>query len=265
MTGTFSPDIADPKRHASEIITRMLAEFRALAVAIFINNQLIFNISTEVFKNTTTKIAFRQVAQEDREILGGAMLFGQNELEGIARLLPGEAYIITEGFYRPRKILTEDLHKKFDLVTDFSSKDLLDNLMDDNWFQKALFKRTAAELSMLKKELDRFNDQRREINVKIAALLCDRLQNKDAKSTHAKVEEKFRQRAKELSMHLESVYELFLDNPFSNYLSPDSIKHVKDPLAIQFWEDLTYQVNNVVEPQVFQSLKILEKCALKRS
>ena len=66
-------------------------------------------------------------------------------------------------------------------------------------------------------------------------------------------------------MHLESVYELFLDNPFSNYLSPDSIKHVKDPLAIQFWEDLTYQVNNVVEPQVFQSLKILEKCALKRS
>lgn len=108
-----SPDVANPKVFAAEAVSRALLEFRGLGVSVVIVDQCPSRIAPEVIKATTTKLAFRQVHQEDREELGASMLFGSIELEEIARLLPGEAFLFTEGFYKSRKIRAVNIHDRF--------------------------------------------------------------------------------------------------------------------------------------------------------
>jgi hypothetical protein len=109
-----SPDNPDPKSFITELICNMLAELRSLGVGVVIIDQLPSAIAPQVIKNTGTKLAFRQVDKEDREILGSSMILKGYEEEDLARLKPGEAYYITEGLYRPRKIKTINLHKIYD-------------------------------------------------------------------------------------------------------------------------------------------------------
>ena len=101
-----SPDIADPKAFAAEYLCRMLAEVRALGVGIIIVDQLPSAVAPEVVKNTTTKLAFRQVYKEDREVIGASMLLSPMEIEELARLKVGEAFFYTDGYHRPRRITT---------------------------------------------------------------------------------------------------------------------------------------------------------------
>jgi len=79
-----SEENADPGPFAAEFICRMLAELRALGVATVVVDQLPSAVATEVIKNTGSKLAFRQVAMDDREGLGATMLFGPLEMEDIA-------------------------------------------------------------------------------------------------------------------------------------------------------------------------------------
>ena len=96
-----SEEAADPKAFAAEAICRMLVEFRALEVGMIIVDQHPSAVAPEVVKATGTKLAFRQVAEEDRLDLGASMLLGDLEVEEIARLKPGEAYFYTEGLHGP--------------------------------------------------------------------------------------------------------------------------------------------------------------------
>lgn len=99
-----SEEAADPKAFAAEYVSRMLAELRALGEGIVIADQLPSTVAPQVVKNTGTKLAHRLVSNEDREGLGGAMLMGPTEIEELARLGPGTAYVYTEGLYRPRRV-----------------------------------------------------------------------------------------------------------------------------------------------------------------
>jgi DNA helicase HerA-like ATPase len=110
-----SPDVADPKVFSAEAVSRALIEFRGLGVSLVIIDQSPSKIAPDVIKATTTKLAFRLVQEEDREVLGASMLFEKLEFEEIARLLPGEAFLFTEGFYKPRRIRTVNLHERFRL------------------------------------------------------------------------------------------------------------------------------------------------------
>ena len=88
----------------------MLAELRALGVGVIISDQTPSAIAPEIIKLTGSKLTFRLVDNEDREAIGAAMLFGQDEMDNIARLHPGEAYLFTKGYYAPRLINTINLH-----------------------------------------------------------------------------------------------------------------------------------------------------------
>ena len=54
-------------------------------------------MAAQVAKTTGTKLAHRLVSNVDREDLRGAMLMGPTEIEELARLGPGVAYLYTEG------------------------------------------------------------------------------------------------------------------------------------------------------------------------
>jgi hypothetical protein len=149
-----SAENADPKAHASEYLCRMLAELRSAGVALVILDQLPSAIAPEVVKHTGSKLAFRQVDTEDRETLGGAMLFGPLELEEIARLRPGEAFLHTEGYFGPRRIRTPNLPAEWGLPAPALDDGLRASLRRDPWFLAAANARVGAELEQLMAALD---------------------------------------------------------------------------------------------------------------
>lgn len=145
----------DSKAFAAEYICRMLAELRALGVGIVIVDQLPTAVAAEVIKNTGTKLTFRQVAQDDREEIGGTMLLDQTEIEELARLNVGGAYFYTEGYHGPRKIQTiynEEIHE-LPAITD---EELTKHLHPKAWHKKAYRNRLLSELVDLDAEFDRY-------------------------------------------------------------------------------------------------------------
>ena len=129
-----SEDIADPKAFAAQYVSRMLAELRALGEGIIIADQLPSAVAPEVVRNTGTKLAHRLVSNEDREDLGGAMLLGETEIEEIARLSPGEAYLYTEGLHRPRRVRCLDANKYLKLSETPDNQLIRSRIEGDAWF-----------------------------------------------------------------------------------------------------------------------------------
>ena len=92
---------ATPKTSATAFIVKMLAEVRALKEAIIIADQLPTKMAPEVIKNTSLKIAHRITAQDDRELMGGAMSADGVQFERMASFTQGEALVIYEGLLKP--------------------------------------------------------------------------------------------------------------------------------------------------------------------
>jgi DNA helicase HerA-like ATPase len=154
--GAHTEGQADPRAYATEFVCRMLAELRALGVAIIIVDQLPSAIAPEVLKNTASKLAFRQVATEDRHSLGGTMLFGELELEEMARLRPGDAFFFTEGYFGPRRIVTPNVELAFAIPGPPIGADILEHITADGWFVDAARTRVYTTLEQLASELSRF-------------------------------------------------------------------------------------------------------------
>jgi hypothetical protein len=163
---------ADPKAHAAEAIVRMLAEFRALGVAIVILDQLPSAVAPEVIKNTALKIGYRQVAREDREELGATMLFGPLETEEIARLQPGEAYFYREGYHGPRRIRTVNPFANIDRGVPLLNEAIVPYLCDESWFARVHRERCEAELDQLLRQMNVFDSKRLAIVGRTAELIA---------------------------------------------------------------------------------------------
>ena len=158
-----SENNADPKAYASEFICRMLAELRSLGVAIIIFDQTPSAVAPQVVKNTCTKIAFRQVCNEDREIIGGSMLFEEVDMQEIARLRPGQAYFYTEGYFGPRRIVTPNLHKDWDIPMPPIGNAILPYIVEDEWFIKTTEKRITLELELFRQGLEKYKNHRKKL------------------------------------------------------------------------------------------------------
>lgn len=156
-----SEEAADPRAFAAEAAVTALAEDRAAGISHVIIDQIPTAVAPQVIKNTGTKIAFRQVAVEDRELLGGAMLCDGPAQEELARLPVGEAYYFTEGYFRARRIRTDNLHAVMpDLARPCSDAELMELIRAAAWRQAAEIERRAGELERLTAILDRFDELR---------------------------------------------------------------------------------------------------------
>ena len=165
-----SEEMPDPKAFAAEAICRMLMEFRASGVGVIIVDQHPSTVAQEVIKATSTKVAFLQVDESDRQDLGAAMLFGPLEMEEIARLKTGEAFFYTEGLYGPRKIKTIDLHAHHDLSTPIIREEVLKYIAGDKWFVEAAKARAIMDLLQTKEAMDRYEQLSLENAYKIQQL-----------------------------------------------------------------------------------------------
>lgn len=162
--GAVSTEQADPKAFAADYVSHMLAEMRALGEGLLIADQLPSAVSPEVVKSTGTKLAHRLVANDDREDLGGTMLMREPEQEEMARLRPGEAYLYTEGLYRPRRVQGLGAHEYLARGHDTEDGELPPPpdreafrrlIEDDDWFREARNRRLRSDLDDLSRRADR--------------------------------------------------------------------------------------------------------------
>lgn len=166
-----SEDVADPKAFATELICRMLAELRALGVGIVVIDQLPSAVAPEVIKNTASKLSFQLVANQDRQELGGTMLFSELELEDIARLRPGQGYFTTEGYHGPRKITTFDLTENLAEHTIPDNGELRAIISKQKWFLEMTNRRVVCELDMLTEEVHNWNKLRKDCSIRLRKIL----------------------------------------------------------------------------------------------
>jgi hypothetical protein len=88
---------ANPRAKAVETFANLLSEIRSYGQGVIIADQVPVKLSPDVIKNTNLKIAHRVVDLEDRKLIGGAMVMTDEQIEAVAKFLPGVAAVYSEG------------------------------------------------------------------------------------------------------------------------------------------------------------------------
>ena len=234
--GSSSSDDTDIKASVADFICLMLAELRALGVGILIIDQFPSKVAPVVINSTSTKICFRQVAQQDRVELGASALFGPMEIEEIARLKSGEAFFYTEGYHGPRKIQTENLHDRFDFSTEIVNENILSFIEVDPWFQESMEGRIILELTHIEEKMDQFNEERAKINEKLGRYLSRYYQFISATDgmIMSKQLGEVVNGIVNLKQKLMTSNKSFLRNTYNRYLPPEPMVGVKEQLIYEF-------------------------------
>ena len=257
-SAVISEDVVDPRAHAAAYVCRMLAELRALGVGIIIIDQLPSAVAAEVTKSTATKLAFREVANDDRAELGGTMLFGDMEFDEIARLNTGEAFFFTEGYHGPRRIRAVNLHEKLKLPRPPSDAELKELLQTEAWFVETRERRVGCELSQLRERIEAFDDQRLHLTrqlVDLSARCTALLVSPRGSAVRASLS-RLGSAARRLKAELQAAKRAFVRGPYRAFL-PDTVE-CSDDLKLMRTE-LIRRVQDITEPGVRSCLERLER------
>jgi hypothetical protein len=173
-----SEDFANPMAFTSRHVSDMLCVFRALGVGVIIADQSPSAVSATVVKMTGAKLAHRTSEAGDREMLAGAMQFGDFEMQDIARLRTGEAYFIKEGYYRPRRIRTVNAQKVFAFPPPPTDDELKAHLADEPWLVANKVALSEAKLERLAQALTRLDSQRAAIALQAVHLRAQELRTR---------------------------------------------------------------------------------------
>jgi len=166
-----SEESPDPKAYVVDLINRLLVELRARGAGIILADQHPSDLDPSAIKSTCTKVAGAEIHGDDREALAVSMLLPDFQAEDLARMKAGEDYFFKEGYYRPVRLKTKNLHEELDLTKFPTDDELLDNIRQDKWFQKMAVMRASTELDQLKAYMDAYDDQRMAIAKKVKGLL----------------------------------------------------------------------------------------------
>ena len=256
-----SEDNADPRAFAAQLICRMLAELRALGVAVVVVDQLPSQVAPEVIKNTSTKLAFRLVDAQDRECLGAAMLFGPVELEEIARMLPGEAYLYTEGFHGPRRIRTPDLSSRLGLGRSPVGAELLPIIQDEAWFVQGSTLRMEMEAEQLLEAMDEFDRVRDRLVVEVAdlRLRCFKVAREDDGTNGRDRHTDLGRQAQLLRTRLDFIYGRFVRDYYRPLMQEAGVCEERARKLVPLRQNLALRHIGIVEPGVNSLRKLLDR------
>lgn len=99
---------ANPSAIAQGLVKRMLAEIRSYGVGLVIADQSPRKVSTDVVALTDIKMAFRLVESVDKQIIGDSTNMTDAQVQRMAKLRPGEAFLFFNKLDEPEEILTPD-------------------------------------------------------------------------------------------------------------------------------------------------------------
>lgn len=99
---------ANPSAIAQGLVKRMLAEIRSYGVGIVIADQSPRKVTADVVALTDIKLAFRLVEASDKQILADSSNMSETQVNRLAKLKPGEAFLFFGKLDEPEEIKTED-------------------------------------------------------------------------------------------------------------------------------------------------------------
>ena len=99
---------ANPSAIAQGLVKRMLAEIRSYGVGLVIADQSPRKVSTDVVALTDMKMVFRLVESEDKQIIGDSTNMTDTQIQRMAKLKPGEAFLFFNKLDEPEEVITPD-------------------------------------------------------------------------------------------------------------------------------------------------------------
>ena len=118
---------ANPSAIAQGLIKRMLAEIRSYGVGLVIADQSPRKVGTDVVALTDMKMIFRLVENDDKTIISNSTGMDDSQVQHLARLRPGEAFLFFNRLDEPEEVITPDyrLENNIDIsLSDESIKQL---------------------------------------------------------------------------------------------------------------------------------------------
>ena len=99
---------ANPSAIAQGLVKRMLAEIRSYGVGLIIADQSPRKVTTDVVALTDMKMAFRLVESVDKQIIGDSTNMADAQVQRLAKLKPGEAFLFYSKLDEPEEVITPD-------------------------------------------------------------------------------------------------------------------------------------------------------------
>lgn len=99
---------ANPSAIAQGLVKRMLAEIRSYGVGLIIADQSPRKVSTDVVALTDMKMIFRLVESADKQIIGDSTNMTEAQIQRMAKLKPGEAFLFFNKLEEPEEVITPD-------------------------------------------------------------------------------------------------------------------------------------------------------------
>jgi len=99
---------ANPSAIAQGLVKRMLAEIRSYGVGLIIADQSPRKVTLDVVALTDIKVAFRLVEATDKQILADSTSMSEIQMQRLAKLKPGEAFLFFNKLDEPEEVVTPD-------------------------------------------------------------------------------------------------------------------------------------------------------------
>lgn len=99
---------ANPSAIAQGLLKRMLAEIRSYGVGLIVADQSPRKVSTDVVALTDMKMIFRLVESIDKQIIGDSTNMTDVQVQRMAKLKPGEAFLFFNKLEEPEEVITPD-------------------------------------------------------------------------------------------------------------------------------------------------------------
>ncbi len=154
---TVSELAPDTISYSTKLTKRIISEYRNYGEGALIADQSPSAIAPEILNYTRTKIAFCLLSEEDRMQMAGAMQLSPQQCEDLSRLMPGEAFFMTEGFYSPCKIQTPNIKEILGIGESPNSTELKKTIEKTDWYSSHSLQVMHNDLLMLAEKMDQFD------------------------------------------------------------------------------------------------------------
>lgn len=126
---------ANPSAIAQGLVKRMLAEIRSYGVGLIIADQSPRKVSTDVVALTDMKMVFRLVESVDKQIIGDSTNMTDVQVQRMAKLKPGEAFLFFNKLEEPEEVITPDYRLKNNISITLSDEGI--RSLSTYWNDKA--------------------------------------------------------------------------------------------------------------------------------
>jgi len=110
-------------------IQDMIVEIRSYGTGIIIADQAPTKVTREVVGNTDIKVAFKLVQAIEKELIGDSTNMDEQQIDNLARLKTGEAYVHFNSLEKAQLIMTDDVRKDAGIKLSVSDEEIREKMV----------------------------------------------------------------------------------------------------------------------------------------